>query len=243
MIEIRNLTKEYVRDVKVLDAVSFTVRAGKIVGLVGSNGAGKTTALRILATLLSPTAGSVRIGVFNILEEGQYVRESIGYVPEEVGFYKKFNANWNLDYFAASYGIDIGDCRESLAPLLDRLALTPHLFTQLGKFSKGMLQKLALVRSLLHDPVVLLLDEPLNGLDVTSRIVIKSAVQELAASGKAVLLSTHILSDVEDMCHRVIVLERGRILLDQRLNALRETISRGMDLESYYLSLRGETYD
>jgi len=240
MIIIQNLSKLYEKNTPALNNITFSIQPGEFIGLIGSNGAGKTTLLRILATLITPTSGSVKIKNKDIILNPQVFREKIGYIPENNGCYRRFTARWNLDFYAKCYKTNFSQENIFIENLLARLSLSKHLDLPVGKFSKGMQQKLALVRGLLHNPELLLLDEPLNGLDVESRNAFKIILKELQNEKKTIILSSHILADIYDICDRLIIIEAGTILLDQKMVEIHQYLSSfngKLTLENYYLEI------
>ena len=212
MIEVRGLSKIY-DEVQAVRRVEFDVAAGEIFGFIGPNGAGKTTTIRILATLLLPSAGHARICGHDVVKSPEAVREVMGYMPDHWGVYPDLRVREYLEFFAASYGIPrrqraraVGDVMEltDLGALSDRLA---------GALSKGMRQRLCLAKTLIHDPRLLILDEPADGLDPRARIELRELLRELARMGKTVLISSHILTELTDLVTSVGIVEQGELLM------------------------------
>jgi len=210
-IELRNLHRVFDTTHAVND-VSFEVHAGEVFGYIGPNGAGKTTSMRILATLDEPTAGDALVDGFSVVEDPDRVRRRLGFMPDYFGTYHNVNVREYLDFFARSYGL-VG--RERLSAIgevmeftqLDELAEKP-----ITGLSKGMKQRLCLGRTMIHNPSVLVLDEPAAGLDPRARIALREMISQLAAAGKAILISSHILTELAEMCDRVGIIEQGRLL-------------------------------
>jgi len=216
MIEISHLTKTY-NGVAAVNDLSFTVERGDVFGFIGPNGAGKTTTMRILATLLDPTEGEATVDGVSVVDEPEKVRLLLGYMPDYYGVYDGIRVWEYLDFFAASYDFRrrerwkiIEDCMTltDLTPLRDKLVAT---------LSKGMKQRLCLAKTLIHDPKVLILDEPAAGLDPRARIELRELIKELARMGKTILISSHILTELSDMCNAVGVIERGSLLTSGKI--------------------------
>jgi ABC-2 type transport system ATP-binding protein len=210
MIEATALSKKY-RDVPALDAISFCFEEGEVIGIIGHNGAGKTTLLKLLAGLILPSSGTLCLHGIDVARNPDQVKELIGYLPEESRLYETMTAEDYLAFFGEIYGLS----REEIAARRERLFAALALQTdgkKLSEFSKGMKRKVAIARSLLHDPAILICDEPTSGLDpMTSRFIL-DYLRGLREGGKTVLLSAHNLSQVEAICDRIMILRRGRIM-------------------------------
>jgi ABC-2 type transport system ATP-binding protein len=210
-IELRRLNRVFDQTHAVND-VSFEVYAGEVFGYIGPNGAGKTTSMRILATLDEPTSGDAFVDGFSVVEDPDRVRRRLGFMPDYFGTYQNVNVLEYLDFFARAYGLvgrerinAIGDVMEFTQ--LDALAQKP-----IDGLSKGMKQRLCLGRTMIHNPSVLILDEPAAGLDPRARIELRDMISRLAAAGKAILISSHILTELAEISDRVAIIEQGRIL-------------------------------
>lgn len=210
MIIVKNVTKHFDEFVAV-DDVSFTVNPGEIVGLLGPNGAGKTTTLRMLATLLQPTSGTVVIDGVDTHTDPLEVRRRIGYQTGDTGLYDRLTPVEFLTYFGRFHRMPAEELRVSVAKVIQSLDITEFKDKQCGKLSTGQRQRVTLARTLLHDPGTLILDEPTNGLDIVSSSFIVSTLRRAADAGKAVLLSTHIMGEVELTCDRIVIIDHGRI--------------------------------
>jgi len=213
MIEARNLTKSF-GPRTALDGVDLLVERGEFVTLVGPNGAGKTTLLRILATLTRPTGGSVRIAGLDPTRVGEEVRRRIGFLSHRTLLYDDLTAEQNLRFYARMYDLDDGPAR--IADLLERVGLADRRHDLVRTFSRGMQQRLAVARAVLHRPEVLLLDEPYTGLDPQAAGALTDLLTELAGRGCTILLTTHNLERGLAVGQRVVVLARGRIVYDGR---------------------------
>jgi ABC-2 type transport system ATP-binding protein len=210
-IEIKELNKCYGRRVAV-DGLSLTVETGEVFGFVGPNGAGKTSTIRILAGLLRPTSGEVSVAGFSVHQNPAEVKRRIGYMPDFFGVYPDLTVQEYLEFFSACYQIP-GQARSTLIDeLLELVELTHRRTDMVDRLSRGLKQRLSLARTLIHDPQVLLLDEPAAGLDPRARIEIRELLVELARMGKTVFFSTHILSDVAEICSRVGIIEAGKLV-------------------------------
>src|SRR6266480_7820128 len=210
-IELRGLHRVF-DETHAVNDVSFEVYAGEVFGYIGPNGAGKTTSMRILATLDEPTSGDAFVDGFSVVEDPDRVRRRLGFMPDYFGTYQNVNVLEYLDFFARAYGLigrerinAIGDVMEFTQ--LDTLAHKP-----IDGLSKGMKQRLCLGRTMIHNPSVLILDEPAAGLDPRARIELREMIRQLAADGKTVLVSSHILTELAEMCDQVGIIERGTLL-------------------------------
>lgn len=228
VIEITNLTKDYEvgffrkRKVRALDGLSLSIDRGQIFGFLGANGAGKTTTLKLLMRLIFPTTGSARILGHDIQDVSMHQR--IGYLPENPYFYDYLTAREFLDYCAEIFGLPGSERKRRTADLLARVKLDEKRWdTQLRKFSKGMLQRVGLAQSLINDPEIVFLDEPMSGLDPVGRREVRDLIGALRDDGKTVFMCSHILSDIEVLCDQVAILKRGRLAQVGYLDELRST--------------------
>ena len=227
MIEVENLTKSYDGHWAVR-GVSFSVQEGDIFGFIGPNGAGKTTSIRILSTLLEPTSGSVRVGGRSVTGEAEAVRRLIGFMPDNFGVYERITVWEYLDFFAAAYGIDRRRRAASIEGIMELTDLGELRDRLTGELSKGMRQRLCLAKTLVHDPKVLILDEPANGLDPRARIEFRALLKELRSMGKTILISSHILTELSDICTSVAILEKGKVVASGPIEAIKKALQPGL---------------
>jgi ABC-2 type transport system ATP-binding protein len=211
MLEIKDLRKEYGSLVAV-EGISFQLRPGDIFGFIGSNGAGKTTTIRMLATLLEPTGGTATLNGADIRRDPMDVRRMIGYMPDFFGLYDDVKVWEYLDFFAAIYDVPRNKRADVIDNVLELTDLTVKKTSFVQSLSRGMQQRLCLARCLVHDPALLLLDEPASGLDPRARAELKELIAELGRMGKIVIVSSHILPELADFCNTVGINERGRML-------------------------------
>ena len=212
MIAIENLVHRYTASTMAVDGVSLTIASGECFGLIGSNGAGKTTTMRVLATLLVPTSGRVSIAGHDVVRDHRSVRKLIGYMPEAVAVYKELTVGEFLDYTAAAYGFRGEDKRRRVEAVVALTDLASKTTVGCDTLSRGMKQRLFLARALVHDPQVLLLDEPTAGLDPAARVEFWQIIRELTAAGKTTIISSHILPELSEFCTSVGILERGKLV-------------------------------
>lgn len=210
---------------QVLKGIDFAVRRGEIYGFIGPNGAGKTTTIRILSTLLTPTAGDLWVDGINVVEEPERIRRRIGYMPDYVGVYAGLTVREYLSFFAGAYRLWGAQRRSLLADVVELTELGKLLETEVQVLSKGMRQRLCLAQTLIHDPQLLILDEPASGLDPRARIEFRVLLRELRAMGKTVFLSSHILTELSPICDSVGIIEQGELVasggVQEILNQLR----------------------
>ncbi|WP_254513770.1 ABC transporter ATP-binding protein [Anatilimnocola floriformis] len=211
MIELRRLHRYFGRT-KAVNDVSFEVPRGTVFGYIGPNGAGKTTSMRILASLELPTYGDAFVDGFSVINDPDRVRRRLGFMPDYFGTYADVNVEEYLDFFARSYGLVGRERHQRLQYVMHFTGLDVLKEKPIRALSKGMKQRLCLGRAMVHDPAVLILDEPANGLDPRARIELREMIRELAARGTTVLVSSHILTELAEMCDRVAILERGQLL-------------------------------
>jgi sodium transport system ATP-binding protein len=242
MIKALNLTKVFHDkkrgEVRAVDDVSFTCSPGRIYGLLGANGAGKTTTLRMLATLLRPTSGSALVAGFDTAAAPERVRASVGFLATSTALYGRLTARETIAYFARLNGLSDAAIAERIARLADELKLHEFLDRRVEKFSTGMKQKTSIARTVVHDPSVLIFDEPTVGLDVmTARNIIRF-VLDCRARGKTVIYSTHVMSEVEKICDTIGIIHRGRMVAEGPLAALQERY-RERDMEEIFIRAVG----
>lgn len=211
MIEARDLTKWF-GDRCVVDRLNLHVGDGELLALLGPNGAGKTTTIRMLAGILRPSSGGGQVGGFDLLGHPQEVRETVGVLTEQHGLYTRMRAGEYLDFFGSLYGLPARVRKERAARLLDRLSLQVDQDRWLAEYSKGMRQRISLVRALMHDPRVLLLDEPTSALDPESAHIVRSLLRELRQEGRSILTCTHNLTEAEELADRIAILRKGCLI-------------------------------
>jgi ABC-2 type transport system ATP-binding protein len=212
MIKVRRLGKTYGGQAWALRGLDLVVERGDLFGLIGPNGAGKTTLIKILATLLRPTEGLATIADLNVVSSPLAVRRRIGYLPDSFGVYEEMRVREYLEFFAASYGLRNPQRNQIVDGVLQLTDLGGKRDDLISALSRGMQQRLGLARVLVHDPDVLLLDEPASGLDPRARIEIRALLKELRRMGKTILISSHILADLADLCNKIGLIEKGRLL-------------------------------
>lgn len=211
LIVLRRLHR-FFGSTRAVEDISFEVRAGEVLGYIGPNGAGKTTSMRILATLELPTYGDALVDGFSVVNDPDRVRQQLGYMPDAFGTYPDVNCREYLDFFARAYGLKGIHRRQAMSRVMEFTALDRLAEKPISGLSKGMKQRLCLARALIHDPRVLILDEPAAGLDPRARIELRNMIRELAEQGKAILISSHILTELAEMCDRVAIIEQGRLV-------------------------------
>lgn len=218
-IDLRNITKRYDK-LTAVDNLSLALGPGEIFGFIGPNGAGKTTTIKILATLLEPTTGTAFVDGINVVENPDAVRARIGYMPDTFGVYDEFKVWEYLDFFAAAYKVPKGDRPGLIDLVLDLTNLSNKKDAYVEGLSRGMKQRLCLARTMVHNPKVLLLDEPASGLDPRARIEIRDLLKELRNLGKTIIVSSHILPELADFCTSVGIIEKGKLLVSGPIDSL-----------------------
>ncbi len=240
MIEVHDLRKTFhdLRrgEVVAVDGLTFQVQPGEIFGLLGLNGAGKTTAMRILCTVLKPTGGSARVAGFDVVTEGQAVRRHIGFLSASTGIYDRMSAWEFVQYFGRLYGMDEETLHRRMDQVFTTLQMNDFRDVLGAKMSTGMKQKVSIARTIIHDPPVLVFDEPTAGLDVLVARNVLQSIRELREQGKSILFSTHIMREVEKICDRLAIIHRGRILATGSLEDLRERHEQE-DMEELFFQL------
>ncbi len=240
MIELEGLTKSFVgadgKPVSAAEDVSFTVKPGEVFGLLGPNGAGKTTTLRMLCTVLKPTAGFASVAGFDVATQPSEVRKSIGFLSANTGVYDRMTAREMVTYYGRLYGLSGPALEARLDTLFDQLQMNDFRDVVGGRMSTGMKQKVSIARALVHDPPVLIFDEPTNGLDVLVQRAVLQSIAGLRAQGKTILFSTHNMNEVQKLCDRVAIMSKGRIAACGTLAELRAEY-RQDDLEELFFSL------
>ena len=239
VIEVNQLTKLY-GDLTAVDHLSFSVAAGEILGLVGPNGAGKTTTLTSLAGIIIPTSGTVRIGGHDIAREGVKAKSLLAFIPDEPHLFDYLTVEEHLRFVGRLYRV--ADAADRIPPLLQELELSEKAKVLPGELSRGMRQKLAIACGLIHSPTAVILDEPLTGLDPAGIRKMKATIAARARSGAAVILSSHLLHLVEELCTRLLVIKRGKLVA---LGTIEEIVRDrpelvGLGLEDLFLTLTGE---
>jgi sodium transport system ATP-binding protein len=240
LIEVENLTKSF-RDLRrgnfvAVDHISFRVRAGEVFGLLGPNGAGKTTAMRVLCTVLRPTAGTARVAGYDVIRAAPEVRQRIGFLSSNTALYDRMSAWEMVRYFGRLYGIADQALRERMDEVFSALQMNDFRDVLGAKLSTGMRQKVSIARAIIHDPPVLIFDEPTAGLDVLVARVVLQTIERLRSMGKCIVYSTHIMREVEKLCDRVAIISRGRIQALGTLDELRTQYEEN-DLEELFFRL------
>lgn len=228
MIELKHLHR-YFGKTRAVDDISFEVYAGEVFGYIGPNGAGKTTSMRILATLDEPTSGDAFVDGFSVVDDPDRVRRRLGFMPDYFGTYDNVNVREYLDFFARAYGLRGTERRTAVDSVMEFTLLDTLAEKPINGLSKGMKQRLCLGRTMIHDPAVLILDEPAAGLDPRARIELREMIDRLSDLGKAVLISSHILTELAELCDRVAIIEQGQLLATgsvEEISGHSETVSR-----------------
>jgi ABC-2 type transport system ATP-binding protein len=223
MILTENLTK-YFKDLKAVDNVNLQVKAGEVLALLGPNGAGKTTTVRMLTTVLRPSSGTARVAGYDVLENPSQVRASVGVLTEDHGLYDRMHIEEYLDFFGQIYDMSAADRERRIQHLLDRFGLLEARNRRIGKFSKGMRQKLSLARSLLHSPPILLLDEPTSAMDPASARLVRNAIKTLRSEDRAIIVCTHNLAEAEELADKIAIIRYGKIIASGSAGELKEQL-------------------
>lgn len=230
--------------VKAIDYLSLTIPKGHVVGLIGENGAGKTTLLRMLCTLIKPDEGEITIDGKNIFEHKEEIRSRLGVLfGAETGLYNRLTARENLEYFGSLYGMTNHDIKNQIEMLGKRFGMRKYLDRKVEGFSKGMKQKVAIARTLIHDPDIVLFDEPTTGLDITSSNIFREFIYQYKSEGKTIIFSTHIMDEIAQLCEDVIMIHKGQIVYEGGLEELYEK-ENSRDLNYLFTSkvIRGDLY-
>jgi sodium transport system ATP-binding protein len=223
-------------EVRAVDAISFEARPGEIFGLLGPNGAGKTTAMRVLCTVLKPTGGTATIAGHDVATQASLVRQNIGFLSANTSLYDRMTAWEVVEFFGKLYGLPDERLRERMEQVFATLQMNDFRDILGARLSTGMRQKVSIARAIVHDPPVMIFDEPTLGLDVLVARAVLQAVQELRAQGKCILFSTHIMREVEKLCDRVAIVAKGKIQAQGTLDELRERFGEN-DLEELFFRL------
>ena len=234
MIETFDLSKQYNNDFWAVDGVTLNVQPGQILALLGQNGAGKTTTVRMLTSLLSPTRGWARVGGYDVVKQPQAVRANVGVLTEQHGLYMRMTGDEYLEYFGKVYGLDAATRVRQSSYLLEYFGLAEAAHRRSGEYSKGMKQKLALARALIHDPSVLLLDEPTSAMDPESAQLVRNEISRLKSSRRTIIICTHNLAEAEALADQIAIIYRGRILLNGTLEELKRAVLGPVEYEAKF---------
>jgi len=224
MIETNDLSKQFNNDFWAVDGVTLSVKPGQILALLGQNGAGKTTTVRMLTALLSPTRGWARVAGFDVAKNPQQVRTNVGILTEQHGLYMRMTGEEYLEFFGEVYGLDPKRRKTRSDYLMEYFGLAQVARRRTGEYSKGMKQKLALARALMHEPSVLLLDEPTSAMDPESARLVRDEIARLRSSQRTIIICTHNLAEAETLADTIAILYRGKILLDGTLEELKRSV-------------------
>lgn len=229
MIDIQGLTKKY-GAFTALDHLDLKIKEGVVFGFVGANGAGKSTTFSILSTLLAPTSGNAYVNGISVIENPVAVRRQLGYMPDFFGVYDQLKADEYLDFYAASYGLSAAERAAIIPELLELVNLTDKRYSYVDLLSRGMKQRLCLARALIHDPKVLILDEPASGLDPRARTEMRDILKHLKSMGKTILISSHILPELAEMCDELGVLDNGKLIAQGNVAAIQAQLQADKEL-------------
>lgn len=234
MIETNDLSKQFNHDFWAVDAVTLTVQPGEILALLGQNGAGKTTTVRMLTALLKPTRGWARVGGYDITKNPQEIRTNVGVLTEQHGLYMRMTGLEYLEFFGEVYGLEPKLRKSRSDYLLEYFGLTEAAHRRSGEYSKGMKQKLALARALMHDPTVLLLDEPTSAMDPESAQLVRNEISRLRSSQRTIVICTHNLAEAEALADKIAIIYRGKILLSGTLDELKRDVLGPVEYEAKF---------
>lgn len=234
MIEANDLSKQFNNDFWAVDGVTLAVKPGQILALLGQNGAGKTTTVRMLTALLSPTRGWARVAGYDVTKKPQEVRANVGVLTEQHGLYMRMTGEEYLDFFGEVYGLDPMIRKKRGDYLMEYFGLAQMAHRRSGEYSKGMKQKLALARALMHDPAVLLLDEPTSAMDPESARLVRDEIARLRSSQRTIIICTHNLAEAEALADTIAIIYRGKILLNGTLDELKRTVLGPVEYEANF---------
>jgi ABC-2 type transport system ATP-binding protein len=234
MIETHDLSKQFYNDLWAVDGVTLNVQPGSILALLGQNGAGKTTTVRMLTSLLSPTRGWARVAGYDVTKNPQAIRSNVGVLTEQHGLYMRMTGIEYLDFFGKVYQLDAATRKSRSDYLLDYFGLAGASRRRSGEYSKGMKQKLALARALMHNPSVLLLDEPTSAMDPESSRLVRDEIARLRSSQRTIILCTHNLAEAEVLADRIAIIYRGKILLNGTLDELKRQVLGAVEYEAIF---------
>src|SRR5690242_178027 len=245
MIEASGLSKRFQDkkrgEIRAVDGVSFTCQPGKIYGLLGANGAGKTTTLRMLATILEPTDGTAVVCGFDVVDQPEKVRANVGFLSTATALYPRLTAQEMVEYFGRLNGLDEGTLKKRVNDIFQRLDMNGFRDRRCDKLSTGMKQKTSIARTLVHDPPVMIFDEPTLGLDIMTARTITTFIRECRDPGKTVIFSTHIMSEVEKLCDVIGIIHDGKLLTEGTLAELRKRYDE-QDLEEIFVKIVSPHY-
>lgn len=242
MLRVENLTKKF-KKVTAVDNVSFEVNPGEIIGLLGENGAGKTTTLRMLATMLKPTSGNAMIDGYNIIDNPNKIRERIGILfGGDVALYDRLTGRENMIYFAKLNGMSDLEANQAVNKIASELEISDYIDRPVGKYSRGMKQKVSLARSIIHQPDVMLFDEPSTGLDVLSSKLIHDFILKCKKDNKAIVFSSHNMYETEKLCDRIIIIHKGKIVASGTIEQLKKDYQKD-SLEDLFIECIGGMQD
>ena len=243
MIEARGLCKRFKDkkrgEIRAVDGVSFRCQPGQIYGLLGANGAGKTTTLRVLATILEPTEGTAIVAGYDVVEEPEKVRAHVGFLSTATALYPRLTAQEMVEYFGRLNGLDEATLKRRIDEIFARLEMDDFRDRRCDKLSTGMKQKVSIARTLVHDPPVMIFDEPTLGLDVMTARTIVAFIRECRGRGKTVIFSTHVMSEVEKLCDTIGIIHGGKLLAEGTLAGLRQKYAE-QDLEEIFVQVVGQ---
>src|SRR6266516_2733615 len=245
MIEAINLTKIFHDrkrgDIRAVDGINFRCQPGQIYGLLGANGAGKTTTLRLLATILQPSDGTAQVAGFDIRKQPEKVRAHVGFLSTATALYGRLTARETVEYFGRLNGLNSDQLRQRVEELFALLGIHEFAERRCEKLSTGMKQKVSIARTLVHDPPVMIFDEPTLGLDVMTARTITAFIRECRNNGKTVIFSTHVMSEVEKLCDTIGIIQSGKLLAEGPLDQLRQKYSEN-DLEEIFVKVVAPHY-
>lgn len=234
MIESNDLSKQFNNDFWAVDGVTLDIKPGQILALLGQNGAGKTTTVRMLTSLLNPTRGWARVAGYDVKKNPQEVRANVGVLTEQHGLYMRMTGAEYMEYFGKVYGLDAKTRKQRSQYLLEYFGLAEAARKRSGEYSKGMKQKLALARALIHDPAVLLLDEPTSAMDPESAQLVRNEIGRLRSSKRTIIICTHNLAEAEALSDRIAIIYRGKILLNGTLDELKREVLGPIEYEARF---------
>ncbi|MDO4534530.1 MAG: ABC transporter ATP-binding protein [Clostridium perfringens] len=236
MISLKNVSKSYYSNSKAIDNINLEIQDGKVIGLIGHNGAGKTTTIKMLVGIYEPSEGEILINGESMIKNPIDVKKQIGFVPDNGLLNDNFTGNEHLNFIADIYEISKENRIERIKDLSKRFEMDNFLNNKIKTYSKGMKQKLVVIASLIHNPKVWILDEPLNGLDPQSAYLLKDFISEYARKGNIVIFSTHVLEVAEKLCDELVILKKSKLMFNGTLEELKNEYSTDNDLEKIFLN-------